>query len=115
MVLPSIEDGFGMVLGQAMACGCPVICTQNTAGDDLIGNGCGGFVVPIRNARAITDRLQQLCDAPDLRDEMGHNALQRVRQLGGWDDYGAKFAELCRALHRNVSPDFQTSTASAVN
>jgi glycosyltransferase involved in cell wall biosynthesis len=115
IVLPSIEDGFGMVLSQAMACGCPVICSVNTAGDDLIQDGCEGFVVPIRNAQALAERLEQLCDQPELRDEMGQNALRRVQELGGWDDYGNQFAELCRSLHRNDTQGFHNSAILAAN
>ena len=115
IVLPSIEDGFGMVLSQAMACGCPVICSINTAGDDLVEDGCEGFVVPIRNAQALAERLEQLCDQPKLRHEMGQNALRRVQQLGGWDEYGNQFADLCRALHRNDTQRFHNSAILAAN
>jgi alpha-maltose-1-phosphate synthase len=34
--LASIQDGFGMVLAQAMACGLPIVCTTNTGGEDLL-------------------------------------------------------------------------------
>src|SRR5262249_39296909 len=57
MVLPSIEDGLGLVLGQAMACGCPIICSTNTGGGGLLSAGQGGFVVAVRGAAAITPRL----------------------------------------------------------
>ena len=42
LVLPSIEDGFGLVLSQALACGSPIIATTNTGGDDLITDGIEG-------------------------------------------------------------------------
>lgn len=35
-ILPSREDGFGLVLSQAMACGLPIVCSKNTGGRDLI-------------------------------------------------------------------------------
>src|SRR5262249_17888295 len=57
LVLPSIEDGLGLVLGQAMACGCPIICSTNTGGGGLLSAGQGGFVVAVRGAAAITPRL----------------------------------------------------------
>ena len=90
MVLPSIEDGFGMVMAQAMACGCPVVASRNTGGEDLFSDGHEGFIVPIRDADALAARLQQLADQPELRAAMGRRALERVQSLGGWSDYGQK-------------------------
>jgi glycosyltransferase involved in cell wall biosynthesis len=104
LVLPSVEDGFGLVLGQAMACGCPVICSENTAGEDLVDDGRQGFVVPIRDAQAIALRLDQLCQDDSLRKEMGAAARQKVAELGGWDDYGNNFGALCRELADCAGP-----------
>ena len=59
IVLPSIEDGFGLVLGQAMACGCPVIASTNTGAEDLFSDGVEGFIVPIRDPEALRVRMQQ--------------------------------------------------------
>lgn len=90
MVLPSVEDGFGVVLAQAMACGCPVIGTDNTGAPDLVADGVGGCVTPIRNVDALTARLQHLADHPDERAAMGQAALAKVQGLGGWRAYGDK-------------------------
>lgn len=87
-VLPSIEDGFGMVIGEAMACGCPVIASVNTGASELISDAVDGFIVPIRSPELIADRLQMLADNPELRQRMGSAALARMQQLGGWNDYG---------------------------
>lgn len=98
LVLPSIEDGLGLVLGQAMACGCPIICSTNTGGEELLSDGQEGYVVPIRDAEAIAARLEQLCQDHALRQRMSEAALARVRELGGWDDYGSAFVRLCRGI-----------------
>ncbi|QNI66417.1 glycosyltransferase family 4 protein [Synechococcus sp. BMK-MC-1] len=87
-VLPSIEEGLAMVIGEAMACGCPVIASTNTGSTELITDGVEGFIVPIRSPDVISDRLQQLADQPELLKRMGDSALVRVQQLGGWDAYG---------------------------
>jgi len=89
LVLPSVEDGFGLVIAQAMACGVPVIATTNTGGPDLISDGRNGFIVPIRSPEAIAERLQYLHDHPDERAAMGRAALEAVRALGGWSRYAA--------------------------
>jgi glycosyltransferase involved in cell wall biosynthesis len=99
LVLPSIEDGFGMVLAQAMACGCPVIGSFNTGTPDLLtGEGREGFTVPIRNSDAIAERLQQMADDPALRTRMSEAAIARVKQLGGWRDYGNEALAIYAAL-----------------
>jgi glycosyltransferase involved in cell wall biosynthesis len=90
MVLPSIEEGLAMVQAQAMACGCPVVASRNTGGEDLFSDGHEGFIVPIRDANALATRLQQLADQPELRAAMARRALARVQSLGGWRDYGQK-------------------------
>jgi starch synthase len=98
MVLPSIEDGFGMVMAQAMACACPVISSTNTGGHDLFEDGVEGFLVPIRSPPAIHDRLARLADDPDLQARMSSAAQLRVRSLGGWSAYGDQYASFLKAV-----------------
>lgn len=98
MVLPSIEEGLALVQGQALACGCPVISTTNTGGEDLFTNGVEGFIVPIRDTAALTDRMQQLADDTALQQRMSQAALERVRTLGGWNDYGNRWETLLQQL-----------------
>jgi glycosyltransferase involved in cell wall biosynthesis len=87
-VLASIQEGFGLVQAQAMACGLPVVATTNTGAEDLFTDGVEGFIVPIRDPEAIQNRILRLYNRPDLRDQMARAALDRVRSLGGWDSYG---------------------------
>jgi glycosyltransferase involved in cell wall biosynthesis len=88
MVLPSVQDGFGMVMAQAMACACPVIASENTGARDLYTDGLEGFIVPIRDVAALSDRMQMLADQPGLQRAMAQRALQRVQGVGGWGAYG---------------------------
>jgi alpha-maltose-1-phosphate synthase len=98
MVLPSIEEGLALVQAQALACGCPVIGTWHTGAEDLFTDGNEGFIVPIRDPQAIADRLQLLADDPDRRAAMSEAALQLVKGLGGWTEYGNQMAEVFRKL-----------------
>jgi alpha-maltose-1-phosphate synthase len=98
MVLPSIEEGLALVQGQALACGCPLISSVNSGGEDLFTDGVEGFLVPIRSPQAICERLTQLADNPDLQQRMSAAALARVRRLGGWKDYGRRYAEFLQGL-----------------
>ena len=101
LVLPSIEDGFGLVIGQAMACGVPVIATTHTGAPDLITDGKDGFVVPIRSAAAIGERIEYLYSHPQERAAMGHAALEKVRSLKGWEHYASQVLHAYRErLHQ---------------
>lgn len=98
LVLPSVQEGLAMVMAQAMACGCPVVASENTGARDLFDDGQEGFIVPIRDPKALTERLQQLADEPDLRSRMGALSLERVKRMGGWRDYGQRALSTYQAL-----------------
>ncbi|MBT9463095.1 glycosyltransferase family 4 protein [Hydrogenophaga sp.] len=98
LVLPSVQEGLAMVMAQAMACGCPVIASENTGARDLFDDGQEGFIVPVRNPQALTERLQRLADEPDLRMRMSAQALERVKRMGGWRDYGQRALSTYQAL-----------------
>ena len=97
LVLPSVQEGFGLVQAQGMACGLPVIATTNTGAEDLFTHGVEGFIVPIRNPEAIREKILYLYQNPDVRDKMAAAALQRVRTLGGWDTYGEQMTAAYQA------------------
>lgn len=98
LALPSIEEGLALVQAQAMACGCPVVCSTNTGGEDLFTDGIEGFIVPIRDPIVLADRLQQLADNPGLQRSMREAALRRVRSVGGWKEYGDRWENLLKRL-----------------
>jgi glycosyltransferase involved in cell wall biosynthesis len=98
LVLPSIEDGFGMVMNQAMACGCPVIATDHCGSLDLLTEGEDGFIVPIRDVEALRDRMQRLVDDTSLQRTMRENAMRNVRRMGGWEQYGDLWESLLKKL-----------------
>jgi glycosyltransferase involved in cell wall biosynthesis len=56
-VLPSIAEGFGHVYLEALACGVPIICTENTGGLDIIRHGESGWVLPAGDPIALADTL----------------------------------------------------------
>jgi glycosyltransferase involved in cell wall biosynthesis len=104
LVLPSIEEGFGMVMAQAMACGCPVIASSATGAEHLFADNQAGFIVEPRDPIALALRLQQLADDPALRAQMSAAAIARVHHLGGWDHYGDQWDTLLHSL-TGIPPD----------
>jgi glycosyltransferase involved in cell wall biosynthesis len=98
MVMPSLDEGMALVQGQAMACGCPVIATTNTGAEDLFTDGVEGFIVPIRDPDSLAKRMQQLAEDSSLLQRMSEAALARVRELGGWQQYGDAWEQLLHTL-----------------
>jgi len=86
-VLPSIEEGLSLTILEAMACGLPVIITPNTGGTTVVTDGEEGFVVPIRDADAIAQKIAYLYEHEAERRRMAEAAEARARQFS-WRLYG---------------------------
>ena len=97
MALPSIAEGFGLTIMEAMACGVPVICTHNTGGADFITHGRDGFVIPIRDVTALTDLLVAGLADRDRLFEIGQEARKIAEGLT-WAKYRAGFAAAYKSL-----------------
>ena len=90
-LFPTLLDGFGRNIVEAMASGLPVITTPHCAGPDLIRDGETGFVVPVRDVDAMVDRLRWIHAHPTEAIEMGLRARARVEGLTQ-ADYRRRFA-----------------------
>lgn len=100
MVLPSIEEGLALVQAEALACGCPVIATKNTGAEDIFSDGVEGFIIPIRDSEVITNRLTEIWEDNGLRANFSAAAIQRVRNMDGWGDYGQKIISIYHEIHQ---------------
>lgn len=96
-VLPSLIEGFPQTALQAMASGLPAIVSENTFGEDVITDGVDGYVVPIRDAGAIAERLRTLAADPELRERMGLAARARAEEFS-WERYGQRVVAAVREL-----------------
>ena len=101
-VFPTLLDGFGRNLIEAMASGLPVITTTHCAGPDLIEDGVTGFIVPIRDVDAICDRLAWLYAHPAEAAEMGRRARDSVKHLTK-PDYRRRFADRISSLWQSLA------------
>ena len=93
-ILPSIQDGFQAVLGQAAASGLPILTTPNGAGVDIVREGISGWILPIRSPELFVERLQW-CDSH--RDELASMARRIYLDFKprDWPDVAADFEAVC--------------------
>ena len=97
LVFPSLFEGFGMVITEAMSQGVPVITTPHTAGPDIIEDGRDGFLVPIRSSDAIAQKLTFLRENPDELNAMKEAAWNKAKTLS-WETYRRGQSDLMRAF-----------------
>lgn len=92
--LPTIEDGFGVVLAEALAAGLPILTTTNSGGPDLLAmNEHYGWVVPIRNPGAAAALLAACeTDRAALADRC--DAIVRTPPRRTWADVAAEVVGL---------------------
>jgi glycosyltransferase involved in cell wall biosynthesis len=76
--LPSAEEGFGIVIIEAMACGVPVVATRCGGPESIINDGKDGYLVPLDNASAMTEALSNLCSDIERNKMMGREARVTV-------------------------------------
>lgn len=100
LVLPSLHEGFGLVILEAMAQGTPVITTPHTGGADVIAQGVDGFIVPIRSTEAIQQRLEMLVQDRQLLLAMSAAAREKARMCS-WQTYRQRIAALARDVVAN--------------
>lgn len=93
-VMMSLEEGMAMVQLQAMACGLPLICSENSGGEDLISSQSEeGFVIPIRDVNMLKQKILYLYDNPKALNLMSKKAKSKVSNGYSWDDYGDRYVE----------------------
>jgi len=77
-VLPSILEGFGIVLLEAMAAGVPIVATNVNGISEVVVNMQSGLLVPPKNPKAIADAVQKLIENPHLSRSLAKSGLQRA-------------------------------------
>ncbi|HSD06039.1 glycosyltransferase family 4 protein [Flavobacterium sp.] len=84
--LPSIVEGRALVIQEAMSQGLPIIITPNTGGEDLVIEGETGFLVPIRSAEAIAEKIKWFAENRDKIAMMGKKAAVHAQNYT-WENY----------------------------
>lgn len=91
LIFPSLFEGFGLVITEAMSQGTPVITTERTAGPDLIVHGKNGWLVPAGSTTAIQEIIEDLLLHPEKILDAGREALETARQRP-WEMYGRELS-----------------------
>jgi len=80
VVVPSIFEGFGVTIIEAMACGVPVIATNVDGIRDIIENNENGILVEYDNKEELAGQIINLLNSPQLRERFFRAGLQTIKE-----------------------------------
>ena len=81
LAMTSVQpEPFGGVVSEAMSLGLPVIATNIGGSLDQVVDGVTGFLVPPANPEALAEAIETLMKNPELRQQMGAAAVERLHK-----------------------------------
>ena len=92
LLFPSLFEGFGLVITEAMAQGTPVITTDRTAGPDIITNGEDGWIIAAGSTGSLHDAIENILINPGLIAKVGE-AARGTAQKRPWELYGQELVK----------------------
>jgi glycosyltransferase involved in cell wall biosynthesis len=107
MVFPSLFEGFGIPVLEAMACGCPVVCANTTALPEVGGEAVRLFD-PL-NVPAMAETIRQVWEDADLRAAMARQGLRRAEHYR-WERIIPAVVEVYRETFQRFSKGNQHAT-----
>ena len=91
-IFPSLFEGFGLVITEAMSQGTPVITTDRTCGPDIMTDGKDGWIVEAGTSAPIKELLLSFIDNPAKLETTGRHALETAAKRP-WKKYEDELAE----------------------
>lgn len=79
-VLPSYHEGKGTAILEAQACGRVIVTTDAPGCSETVVDGYNGFIVPVKNGKALAEKILYLVDNSHLINEMGNNAYEYCKK-----------------------------------
>jgi len=93
LILPSIQESFGLVLLEAWARQKPVICADIPALKELVNQTNGGLLFKADDKKDLTQKLKFILDNPKEAHQLGQNGYKYVKNNYTWDKVGQKICQ----------------------
>ena len=97
MVFPSLHEGFGLPIIEAMACGVPVISSSAASLPEVAGGAA--LMVDATDPRALAAAIERMATDQQLRDDLRARGLKRI-ELFDWDSVAAMTVAVYRQVLR---------------
>lgn len=80
LFMPSVREGFGLCVAEAMACGLPVVACRESALPELVEHGQGGMLCPVDDVECYANAMRELADDRRAAERMGDFNRERVER-----------------------------------
>jgi phosphatidylinositol alpha-1,6-mannosyltransferase len=94
VALPSLIEGFGIVLLEAMATAKPCVAAKAGGTEDAIEDGVTGFLVPHADSKALFEKIFILLEDKELSNKFGNAGRKRVEKMFTWERVAQQTIEL---------------------
>lgn len=101
-VFPTLGEGYGMVVLEALSCGMPCVISDLAGGDDAITEGYNGYVFHAGDDADLHEKILQFVNNPREIAQMSTNAKDSVRDLT-WNDYYSKVNDSLLKILNNIN------------
>ena len=100
LVFPTLWEGYGMVVTEAMACGLPVIASDIPSIRELKTDGKHGFLVEPSRPDLIADKLNILFNNPELKKSMALNCIESAKYFKNWNEISKLHFEILEKFRK---------------
>jgi glycosyltransferase involved in cell wall biosynthesis len=100
-VYPSLYEGFGLPVLEAMASGCPVIASNVSSLPEMVGDA--GLLVDPRDVEALAQAMSTVLENDELKRQMSRKGIAQAQKFS-WEKAGAELLAVCREVAEKGDP-----------
>jgi len=94
-VFPNDQQTWGLVVLEAMACGCPVLVSRGAGVHEVLAHRENALLFPPRNPKVLAEEIEELAKQPELRRKIARDGMHLARETYNWDRFADQIVRLC--------------------
>ena len=102
-IMPSLQEGLGLVAAEAMACECPVIASNLDTITDLIKHNVDGLLVNSNDSQALAEAIKTLTEDPVTAKRLAKQARKKVLDMFDWTIVSKDYASIINSTATNIA------------
>ncbi len=93
---PSLQEGWGLTVGEAMICGAVPVCTDTLGFHEMVTDGENGFIVPVKDVEKMAKRIILLIENDSLRFKLAHESVKTMSRFSWKESFIKLEMQLCK-------------------